>query len=79
LARESIVIKFGTDGWRDIIADGFTFANVRDVAQAICDYIKNHKREISSNRPKLIVGYDTRFLSKEFALESALVAAAFGG
>jgi len=76
LARESIVIKFGTDGWRDIIADGFTFVNARDVTQAICDYIKNHKREISSNRPKLIVGYDTRFLSREFALESALVAVA---
>ncbi|HDP69321.1 MAG TPA: phosphoglucomutase/phosphomannomutase family protein [Actinobacteria bacterium] len=70
------MIKFGTDGWRDIIADGFTFANVRDVTQAICDYLNGKKDKISSARPKLIVGYDTRFLSKEFALEAALVAVA---
>ena len=51
-------IKFGTDGWRGIVADDFTFENVRIVAQAIADYLKS----ISKN-PAASVGYDTRFLS----------------
>lgn len=56
-------IKFGTSGWRAIISDEFTFANVRLVTQAIADYIYNLKY---SNK-LFIIGYDTRFLSKEFA------------
>jgi len=60
-------IKFGTDGWRGIIADDFTFSNVVKVAQAIADYYKTQP-----NREKgLVVGYDTRFLSFEFAQELA--------
>ena len=56
-------IKFGTDGWRGIIAKDFTFENVSRVAQAIADYHKS-----TSNWSKgLAVGYDTRFLSSEFA------------
>jgi alpha-D-glucose phosphate-specific phosphoglucomutase len=55
-------IKFGTDGWRGIIADNFTFENVKIAAQAIADYYNKTYRN-----PSLIVGYDTRFLSKEFA------------
>jgi len=56
-------IKFGTDGWRGIIAKDFTFENVSRVAQAIADYHKS-----TSHWPKgLAVGYDTRFLSSEFA------------
>ncbi|MEA1965358.1 MAG: phosphoglucomutase/phosphomannomutase family protein, partial [Candidatus Aerophobetes bacterium] len=56
-------IKFGTDGWRGVIADNFTFANVAKVAQAVADYYR-----IYENKEKaLVIGYDARFLSKEFA------------
>jgi alpha-D-glucose phosphate-specific phosphoglucomutase len=59
-------IKFGTDGWRGVIADDFTFDNVRIVAQAIADYLKE---EITgSKRQKVIVGYDSRFLAEKYAL-----------
>ena len=56
-------IKFGTDGWRGIIADDFTFANVARCAQGLADYIRI---EGSADRG-LVVGYDTRFASREFA------------
>lgn len=56
-------ITFGTDGWRDLIADGFTFGNVRIVASAIADYVQE---AYSADRP-VLVGYDTRFLAREFA------------
>ena len=69
-------IRFGTSGWRAIISDDFTFANVRLVVQAIADYIKReHKRKKIKNQ-SVIVGYDTRFLSKEFAQEAAAVLSA---
>jgi len=55
-------IKFGTDGWRAVIAEDFTFANVGRVAQAVADYYKERMGEKG-----LAVGYDTRFLSREFA------------
>jgi phosphomannomutase len=65
-------IKFGTDGWRGVIAEDFTFANVRRVAEAIAQYV----REESDPAKGLVVGYDTRFLSAEFAkLASETVAA----
>jgi phosphomannomutase len=55
-------IKFGTDGWRGVIADDFTFDNVRRVAQATADYWN------SQNLPQAaIVGYDNRFLSETYA------------
>lgn len=56
-------IKFGTDGWRGVIGDDFTFANVRRVAAAIASYV----RAESEPERGLVVGYDTRFLSGEFA------------
>jgi len=56
-------IKFGTDGWRGVIADDFTFENVSRVAQAIADYYKNKP----DKKKGVVIGYDTRFLSKEFA------------
>ncbi len=65
-------IKFGTDGWRGIIADNFTFSNVRVVIQGISEYLLKHYGEEAKKRG-VIIGYDTRFLSKEFALEGALV------
>jgi phosphomannomutase len=66
-------IKFGTDGWRGVIAEDFTFANVRRVTEAIARYV----REEGEPAKGLVVGYDTRFLSAEFArLASEVVAAA---
>lgn len=64
-------IKFGTSGWRDIIAEGFTFPNLRICTQAISDQIF---REKNHNRP-IMVGYDTRFLSEHFAKEVARILA----
>ncbi|MBN2407261.1 MAG: phosphoglucomutase/phosphomannomutase family protein [Elusimicrobia bacterium] len=68
-------ITFGTAGWRGIISDDFTFANVRVVSQAIADYLK---KEYKSGIPAVIVGYDPRFLSENFAAASAEVLAANG-
>jgi phosphomannomutase len=67
-------IKFGTDGWRGVIADDFTFFNVRRVATAIAEYVR---RESEPSRG-LVVGYDTRFLSAEFAKCAGEVLAATG-
>ena len=66
-------IKFGTDGWRAIIADKFTFDNVAKVSEAVAVYLTNTK-----TKPKVAVGYDTRFLSAEFAAKSAEVLSASG-
>ncbi|RKY38211.1 MAG: phosphoglucomutase/phosphomannomutase family protein [Candidatus Omnitrophota bacterium] len=68
------MIKFGTDGWRAVIGEDFTFHNVRVVSQAVADYLK---KEIKKPK-KVIIGYDTRFLSKEFALASGLTLAGNG-
>jgi alpha-D-glucose phosphate-specific phosphoglucomutase len=67
-------IKFGTSGWRDIIAEGFTVDNVRIVSQAIADYI-NKKGDAAKG---MVIGYDTRFQSEYFARKAALVLAANG-
>ena len=56
-------IKFGTDGWRGIISDDFTFGNVRRVAQAIADYYNKQ----TVGKPKIAIAYDTRFLSETYA------------
>ncbi|MFN0118029.1 MAG: hypothetical protein ACKVQC_07060 [Elusimicrobiota bacterium] len=66
-----MTIKFGTSGWRDIIADGFTFPKLRICVQAIADEIFRQKNH---NKP-VVVGYDTRFLSESFAMEAAKVLA----
>ncbi|MCM8796781.1 MAG: phosphoglucomutase/phosphomannomutase family protein [Candidatus Omnitrophica bacterium] len=65
--RDNIPIKFGTDGWRAIIADTYTFENVRVVSQAVADYLGEDK--------KVAVGFDTRFLSADFAYAAAEVLA----
>jgi len=57
------MIKFGTDGWRGIIADDFTFDNVRRVAGGIAAYVLRHENPAHG----VFVGYDTRFLSKQAA------------
>lgn len=67
-------IKFGTDGWRGIIADDFTFANVCKVTRAIASYLKT---AYSQDRPVLIA-YDTRFFADEFAQTAAEVLADLG-
>src|SRR5271154_1045097 len=67
-------IKFGTDGWRGIIADDFTYDNVRRVSAAIAAYTLKHE----DARRGLVVGYDTRFSSQRFARISAEVLASAG-
>ncbi|MFZ5801196.1 MAG: phosphoglucomutase/phosphomannomutase family protein [Candidatus Omnitrophota bacterium] len=68
-------IKFGTDGWRGVIARDFTFENVRLVSQAISEWIK-HDLPQPDGRKTVVVGFDTRFLSDAFAQEVACVLAA---
>lgn len=67
-------VQFGTDGWRAIIAETFTFENVRACAQATAD----HFAETYGKAKPVIVGYDTRFLSDDFALTVARVMAGNG-
>ncbi|HBL50745.1 MAG TPA: phosphoglucomutase, partial [Firmicutes bacterium] len=57
------MIKFGTDGWRAIMADEFTFSGVRKVAAAIACHVNAH----GGAQRGIVVGYDTRFLSDRFA------------
>lgn len=70
------MISFGTDGWRAVIADTFTFANLRLVSQAVADSIK--EQYTGSDQAQIVIGYDTRFLSDRFAIEVARVMAANG-
>jgi phosphoglucomutase len=67
-------IKFGTSGWRGVIADDFTFSRVRAVTQAIADHLVAQGLKDKG----VVVGYDTRFLSERFAAESVKVFAANG-
>jgi phosphoglucomutase len=67
-------IKFGTSGWRGVIADDFTFSSVRVVTQAIADHITAQ----GLKEKGIVVGYDTRFLSERFAAEAVKVLAANG-
>jgi phosphomannomutase len=67
-------IKFGTDGWRAIIAEDFTFDNVRICAQSAAEYMKSAGLADSG----MVIGYDTRFASENFAAAAAEVIAANG-
>src|ERR1700756_1622768 len=71
-------IKFGTDGWRGVIADDFTFDNVRKAAAAIAGYILNAKDPQEAAAKGVCIGYDTRFASDRFARAVAEVLAAAG-
>jgi phosphoglucomutase len=62
-----MAIKFGTSGWRAVIADEFTFAGVRSVTSAICSHFATSRAGL------MVVGYDTRFLGEKFAQECANV------
>ncbi|MEO6965773.1 MAG: phosphoglucomutase/phosphomannomutase family protein, partial [Acidobacteriaceae bacterium] len=70
----SCPVKFGTDGWRGVIAEDFTFANLRAAASAIANYI------LTEEDPKrgVCIGYDTRFGSERFAQAAAEVVASAG-
>src|SRR4030042_93610 len=67
-------IKFGTSGWRGILAEDFTFANARLVCQAIADYLQGE----GLTQRGVVIGYDTRFLSETFAATAATVMAGNG-
>ena len=82
-------ISFGTDGWRAVISEEFTFDNVRKVAQAIADeLLTDHPAAEtppgsppgsppeSGQRPAMVIGFDTRFLSDRYAIAVAEVLAA---
>jgi alpha-D-glucose phosphate-specific phosphoglucomutase len=69
-------IRFGTDGWRAVISDTFTFNNLRLVAQAIADYVRNDGS--TDGDPEVVIGFDTRFLSDRYAAEVARVMAGNG-
>jgi len=74
MMAETTVVKFGTDGWRGIIADDFTYENVRVAARAIALYVLNHEDAMAG----VCVGYDTRFGSHSFAKVVAEVLAGAG-
>ena len=77
-------IHFGTDGWRAVISDTFTYSNLRMVAQAIADAVASDHWDKSGNGgqlpdpDKIVVGFDTRFLSDRYAGEVARVLSANG-
>lgn len=67
-------IRFGTDGWRGIIAWDFTFDNVRTLAQALADFISTNMPSNMEDKTNLVaVGYDRRFLSEQFASDIASI------
>jgi phosphoglucomutase len=73
------MIRFGTSGWRGLIARDFTFDNVRLATQGIADYLnQDAQRSALGARRTVIVGYDTRFLGREFSLAAAEVLASNG-
>ena len=72
------VIKFGTDGWRGVIASDFTFDNVRTAATAIAAYLHAQKDQAQNPARGICIGYDSRFLSEAFARACAEVVAATG-
>ncbi len=79
-----MTIHFGTDGWRAVISDTFTFHNLRLVAQAIADavasaeWLNGTAVNVPPDPHKMVVGFDTRFLSDRYASEAARVLAANG-
>lgn len=79
-----MTIHFGTDGWRAVISDTFTFTNLRQVAQAIADAVASptwgngYTSNTETDTKKIVVGFDTRFLSDRYATEVARVLAANG-
>ena len=75
MTEAKVEIKFGTDGWRAVIAREFTYVNVERVAQAYADFLK---KEAGSGQPFVVIGFDRRFLSENFAARAAEVMAGNG-
>jgi len=77
-------IHFGTDGWRGVMSDTFTFHNLRLITQAIADaiasdeWLDNKQGNLQPDPKRVVVGFDTRFLSDRYAVEAARVLAANG-
>src|SRR5574340_1428486 len=78
------MIHFGTDGWRAVISDTFTFNNLRQVTQAIADavasdsWLNGDANNLKPEPKTMVVGFDTRFLSDRYAVETARVLTANG-
>lgn len=78
------MIHFGTDGWRAVISDTFTFNNLRQVTQAIADavasdsWLNGEANNLNPDPKTMVVGFDTRFLSDRYAVETARVLTANG-
>src|SRR6266702_2212016 len=73
-AKTVTAVKFGTDGWRGIIGDDFTYENVRVASSAIAHYVLEHENAAAG----ICIGYDTRFGSRSFAKVAAEVFAGAG-
>jgi len=69
------IIKFGTDGWRAVISEDFTFDNVKKVAQGVADYVLSQRDILKDRAFRVVVGYDTRFLSYKYAEITACITA----
>jgi len=76
LSDSPVQIKFGTDGWRAIIAREFTFVNVERVAQAYADFLTREAG--AGTKPFVVIGFDRRYLSENFAARTAEVMAGNG-
>ena len=76
MTESRVQIKFGTDGWRAVIAREFTYVNVERVAQAYADFLRNEAG--SEQQPFVVIGFDRRFLSEKFAARAAEVMAGNG-
>jgi phosphomannomutase len=70
-------IKFGTDGWRAVIAREFTFSNLARVAQAYADFLKSASQNATQS-PLVVIGFDRRFLSEHFAQQATEIMAGNG-
>jgi phosphomannomutase len=64
-------INFSDKGWTSVISDGFTFKNVRIIAQAFCNYLRREQNYIDNFPPRIVIGFDTRFLGQKYAEEIA--------
>ena len=71
MSDSPVQIKFGTDGWRAIIAREFTFVNVERVAQAYADFLTREAGD--GKKPFVVIGFDRRYLSEKFAARTAEV------
>jgi phosphomannomutase len=74
MSKSRSTIKFGTDGWRAIIGDGFTLNNLERVARATGEWLLDEYGSSAS----VVIGYDTRFRGRDFAEHTAVVLASMG-